>query len=88
MTTVPSHSGDPITDKRGKTVGVVTSCAIDKEGYLTGQAYVDLKNAKKGTFLLIFPGASDKAVAPADLNVGDRMNVPNAATVLRRFPKL
>lgn len=83
-----AHSGDPITDKRGKTIGVVTSCAIDKDGYLTGQAYVNLKNAKKGSLLLVFPGASDKAVAPADLSMGDRMNVPNSATVLRRFPKL
>ncbi len=83
-----AHLGDPITDKRGKTVGVVTSCAADKDGFLTGQAYVDFKNAKKGTNLLIFPHASSDAVAPADLQPGDRMTVPNPATVLSRFPKL
>ncbi len=83
-----AHLGDPVTDKRGKTIGQVTSCAIDKDGFLTGLAYVDLKNAKKGSSLMVFPGASDKAIAPADLEFGDRINIPSLATVISRFPKL
>ena len=34
------ESGDPVLDRRGKVVGHVTSCAIDSEGYLLGQAIV------------------------------------------------
>lgn len=84
-----AHLGDPVLDKRGKTIGYVTSCAVDKDGYLTGQAYVDLKSAKKGTEILIFQSASDKVgKAPANLAKGDRTSIPNAATILSRFPKL
>ena len=32
--------GDPVLDRRGKVVGTVTSCAIDTEGFLLGQAIV------------------------------------------------
>ena len=83
-----AHHGDPVTDKRGKVIGVVTSCAADKEGYLLGQAFVDLKYAKEGTPIFIFQGAPKKTgKAPADLARGDRVTLPGAATVLRRFPK-
>ncbi len=82
-----AHLGDPVIDKRGKTIGYVTSCAIDKEGLLTGQAYIDLKYAEKDTPILIFQGAPDKASkAPADLTLGDRTHIPNSALVLSRFP--
>jgi glycine hydroxymethyltransferase len=83
-----AHLGDPVLDKRGKTIGYVTSCAIDKDGYLTGQAYLNLKQGKKGNEILIFQSASEKASkAPALLTVGDRASIPNAATILSRFPK-
>jgi glycine cleavage system aminomethyltransferase T len=35
-----AHSGDPVIDKRGRVVGWVTSCAVDSDGYLTGQAFM------------------------------------------------
>lgn len=82
-----AHLGDPVIDKRGKTIGYVTSCAVDKEGLLTGQAYIDLKYAEKDTPIFIYQGAPDKASkAPADLTIGDRTHIPNAALVLSRFP--
>jgi len=82
-----AHLGDPVIDKRGKTIGYVTSCAIDEEGLLTGQAYIDLKYAEKDTPILIFQGAPDKtSKAPADLTLGDRTHIPNSALVLSRFP--
>jgi glycine hydroxymethyltransferase len=84
-----AHLGDPVMDKRGKTIGFVTSCAVDKDGLLTGQAYVDIKNSKKDTEILIFQNASDKGnKAPALLEIGDRTSIPNLATILSRFPKL
>ncbi len=83
-----AHLGDPVIDKRGKTIGYVTSCAVDKEGLLTGQAYIDLKYAEEGTPIYIFQGAPDQASkAPALLELGDKVLIPAAAVVISRFPK-
>lgn len=83
-----AHQGDPVLDKRGRTIGVVTSCAIDSEGFLTGQAYLEEDSAKKDTPILIFQSASDKpGKAPAELRAGDKVVVPSSATVISRFPK-
>ncbi len=84
-----AHNGDPVLDAKGKVIGEVTSCAVDKEGYLTGQAYVDLKCAVEGTPVFIYQGASKQAgKAPAELNNGDKVNLPTPAMIGSRFPKL
>jgi glycine hydroxymethyltransferase len=84
-----AHNGDPVLDKRGKVIGWVTSCAVDGEGYLTGQAYIDLKSAEVGTTLFIYQGAPDKpGQAPSSLKTGDRTVIPTEAVVISRFPKL
>jgi glycine hydroxymethyltransferase len=83
-----AHQGDPVIDKRGKVIGQVTSCAIDADGLLTGQANVDLKYAEEGTPLFIYQSAPDKAgKAPAELSPGDKTVLPTQAVVLSRFPK-
>ncbi len=83
-----AHLGDPVVDKRGRTIGVVTSCAVDRDGFLTGQAYLGLKCSKVGTPIFIFQSAPEVASkAPADLNVGDKVSIPTAATVISRFPE-
>ena len=83
-----AHNADPIIDRKGKTVGVVTSCAIDSEGFLTGQAFVDLKVAAEGTQFFVYQGAPKSAgKAPAELIVGDRITLPTAAVIISRFPK-
>lgn len=83
-----AHLGDPVLDRRGRVVGTVTSCAIDSEGTLTGQAYVEADFARKDTPLLIFQGASDKAIkSTAELKPGDRTTIPSPANVISRFPK-
>lgn len=83
-----AHYGDPVVDKRGRVVGQVTSCAIDSDGYLTGQAYVDEKAAKLKTQLGIYQSASTKADKPAaELKPGDRVRLNDWATVISRFPK-
>jgi glycine hydroxymethyltransferase len=82
-----AHLGDPVIDKRGKTIGHVTSCAVDKDGFLTGQAYLDLKYSEKGTPIFIFQGSPKKpSKTPAELAPGDRTHIPNAALVVSRFP--
>ncbi|MHB8855576.1 MAG: glycine cleavage system aminomethyltransferase GcvT [Bellilinea sp.] len=83
-----AHNADPIIDRKGKTVGVVTSCAIDSEGFLTGLAYVDLKIAEEGTQFFIYQGApKSTGKAPAELIAGDRITLPTAAVIISRFPK-
>ena len=49
---------------------------------------MDFKNAEEGTPIFIYQGAPKSAgKAPSDLQAGDRVNLPTAATVLSRFPK-
>jgi glycine hydroxymethyltransferase len=82
-----AHYGDPIVDRRGRMIGVVTSCAVDQYGYLLGQAYLKQEFTTEGTPIAIFQSASKKAgKAPAELSVGDRVTIPTPATVLSRFP--
>jgi glycine hydroxymethyltransferase len=70
-----AHNGDPVVNANGERIGWVTSCAIDGERFLTGQAYLDLTYAKEGTAIGVHQGgAMDR---PA-----------SAATVVGRFPKL
>jgi glycine hydroxymethyltransferase len=84
-----AHLGDPLVDWRGRVVGHVTSCAVDKDGYLTGQAYVESKVAEKGTIIYIYQGApKDTSKILGQLKVGERVILPSPAHILRRFPKL
>ena len=83
-----AHLGDPVVDKRGKTIGKVTSCAVDSDGFLTGQAILERKYAKIGTPIMIFQNAPDTAgKPPAKLKLGDKVSIPNGATVITRFLK-
>jgi len=83
-----AHTGDPVIGKRGRVVGWVTSCAIDNDGYLTGQAFLEFKSKEEGTQVFIYQG-SPKVLGkpPAEMETGDRITLPVPATVLRRFPK-
>lgn len=85
----PAHAGDPIMDRRGRVIGVVTSCSRDQEGFQTGQALLKLEFASPNVQILIFSNANRSAngKSPADLTMGDRATVPELATVLSRFPK-
>jgi glycine hydroxymethyltransferase len=83
-----AHHGDPVIDRHGKVTGWVTSCAVDSEGYLTGQAFVETKNADEGTALFIYQSASVQAgKPPAQLSLGEKTILPTPATVVSRFPK-
>jgi glycine hydroxymethyltransferase len=83
-----AHTGDPVLDRRGRTIGVVTSCAVDGAGFLTGQAFLEMKYTEVGTPLFVFQSASKAAgKAPADLRFGDRVPVPTPAKVVSRFPR-
>lgn len=84
-----AHNGDPVLDGKGRFIGFVTSCAIDKEGLLTGQAFIDNRYAVEGTPIFIYQGAPKQAAkAPAELSIGDKVTLPAQAEVVSRFPKL
>lgn len=85
----PPQPGDPVINRKGRVVGVVTSCSIDSEGYQTGQALLKLDEIAEGNPVLIYSNAakSKGGKSPAELSIGDRAVVPEAATVLSRFPK-
>jgi glycine hydroxymethyltransferase len=82
------ETGDPVLDRRGKIIGTVTSCAIDSEGYLLGQAIVPSGLNEPGTPLYIYQlgGGQRPLQVPGQVAVGGRMPVPDGATVLTRFP--
>mgnify|MGYP001195841637 CR=1 FL=1 len=83
-----AHHGDPIVDKKGKTIGKVTSCAVDSEGFLTGLAFVDMKAADEGNQIYIFQG-TPKTIGkmPSALNLGDKFTLPTLAVIISRFKK-
>lgn len=80
-----AHSGDPVVDRRGRVIGFVTSCAVDQEGALLGQAYLERKALEPGTPVAIFQGGY-KAGPLGEPTAGDRLPVPTPATILSRFP--
>jgi glycine hydroxymethyltransferase len=70
-----AHNGDPVVNEDGQRIGWVTSCAIDRERFLTGQAYLENGYIKEGT--------------PIGIHQGGVMDRPaTAAKVVSRFPKL
>jgi len=84
-----AHNGDPVLDKKGKVIGFVTSCAVDSEGFLTGQAYTDTKFAEEGTAIYIYQGKpAAHGKAPNELIPGDKVTLPTQAVIVSRFPKL
>jgi glycine hydroxymethyltransferase len=70
-----AHNGDPVMNENGERIGFVTSCAIDGQRFITGQAYVDLAYTKMGT--------------PIGIHQGGNMERPaGMAKVVSRFAKL
>ena len=83
-----AHGGDPVVDRKGRVIGFVTSCAVDKEGYLLGQAYLQTKYLAEGTPIAIYQGSpKEPGPAPAALKIGDKATLPTPASVLSRFPR-
>jgi glycine hydroxymethyltransferase len=85
----PSKLGDPVVDKRGRVIGTVTSCAQDSEGFLLGMALVEGVVATEGEGgalgILPLPEKLPEPLKPF-APLGARMLVPDAATVISRFP--
>jgi glycine hydroxymethyltransferase len=60
-----AHQGDPVAGKDGNAIGWVTSCSLDSQNTLTGQAYVDKKFSKEGSMILVYQGMAGKEIAGA-----------------------
>ncbi len=84
-----AHQGDPVIDKKGKVIGVVTSCAIDSEGFLTGQACIEEKSNVEGSEIYIYQGSPETTgKQPNELEPGDKVKLPSSAVIVSRFAKL
>jgi glycine hydroxymethyltransferase len=83
-----AHGGDAVLNERGKVIGFVTSCAIDQEEFLTGQAYIEKSSSAEGTNIFVFqniPAMED--IITNELTPGKKVQLPEKAVVLSRFPK-
>ena len=84
-----AHLGDRVFNAKGKHIGFVTSCTIDKDGFLVGQAWIDKKYGQVDTPIFIFQKSD--TVKPATLSTlpdGQKITLPSKALVVRRFPRL
>jgi len=82
------QQGDPIVSLRGRVVGKVTSCSIDVEGQLVGQAYVKSNHAEPGTIVALFQTTRAWTGKPRDaLQIGDTVQLHDRAVILSRFPE-
>lgn len=82
------ETGDPIMDRRGKVIGTVTSCAIDREGYLLGLALVPAATKRKDKLYIYQLGGGKRDIrVPKAIKAGARMPMPDTASILTRFPK-
>ncbi len=82
------QQGDPLVSLKGRVVGKVTSCSIDIEGHLVGQAYIKTDQAEPGTPIAVFQATGAWADKPRDaLLVGDRVQLHDRGVILSRFLK-
>jgi glycine cleavage system T protein len=82
-------TGDPVLNDRGQAVGWVTSAAVDVDGVILGLAYLQSRYARPGDALGIISLPAKPLVEKAnkaELEPGDKVQLPDAATILRRFP--
>ena len=82
-------TGDPVVNRRGRAVGWVTSAAVDVDGRILGLAYIESRYHREGDEIGLFSLPSRPVVEKedkADLEPGDKIQLPDTATILTRFP--
>lgn len=83
-----AKQGDVAVGKRGqKVIGSVTSCAIGVDGVQVGMVYVDKRYAREGTPIGIIPHGAGEQKSLDRLEIGDRIQLHEEATVVTRFPE-
>lgn len=85
----PAKQKDIVVNAQGVAIGFVTSSAYNGEGVQVGLAYVDRKHIKEGTKIGIYCSPSTKASVNVgeEVKVGDRLVLPEPATILPRFER-
>ncbi len=84
-----AHLGDLVFNDKGKNIGFVTSCAIDKEGFLTGQACIEKKYMLMDSSIFIFQKTDTlNSIDFSKLEEGDKITLPSKAIIIKRFPRL
>jgi glycine cleavage system T protein len=82
-------TGDPVITRKGQAIGWVTSAAVDVDGRILGLAYVQSRAGRPGEEIGIYslpPKPQPEKANKAELVVGDKVQLPDAATILPRFP--
>jgi glycine hydroxymethyltransferase len=82
-------TGDPVVNRKGRAIGWVTSAAVDVDGRILGLAYVESRAHRAGEEIGIFSLPAKPVLEKdnkADLAPGDQIQIPDAATLLLRFP--
>jgi glycine hydroxymethyltransferase len=83
-----AHLGDEVLDENNNRIGTVTSCAINTEGFLTGQAFIDFKYGKENQTIFIYQQVKKQAdMKNNNLKQGERSSSSDTAIVISRFPK-
>ena len=83
-----AHLGDEVLDEKGNIIGTVTSCAIDSQGFLTGQAFLVNESSKENQKIFIYQQVKKQAdLRNKNLKPGERSSSPDEAVVVSRFPK-
>jgi glycine hydroxymethyltransferase len=81
------QQGDPVVSLKGRVIGKVTSCSIDSEGRLVGQAYIKSDHAEPGTTIALFQTTRAWSGKPRDaLEIGDTVQLHDRGVILSRFP--
>ncbi len=82
-------TGDPVVNRKGRAIGWVTSAAVDVDGWILGLAYLESRYHRPGDEIGIFALPAKPVVEKEDkagLAPGDSVQLPEAATILTRFP--
>ncbi|MFC2023234.1 glycine cleavage system aminomethyltransferase GcvT, partial [Chloroflexota bacterium] len=81
--------GDPVVNRRGRAIGWVTSAAVDVDGRILGLAYIESRYHQETNEIGVFSLPGRPVVEKpdkAELAPGDKIQMPDAATILSRFP--
>ena len=84
-----AHTNDPVLDSKGRVIGRVTSCSVDKDGWIIGMAMIESAYKQEGTSIFIYQNSEKLELKdPSSLQPGDRTVIPSQATIISRYPKL
>jgi len=84
------RGGETVVNRRGQYIGRVTSCTLVGATQM-GLAIVDRRYTEPGSAIAIYPAPPRRrrpsVKPPAELEPGDKVVLPEWATILTRFPE-